>query len=236
MADDQLTESDGEETAGTETSSNQGAGALASSSQPDLSQDETEPVNDDDQEEGEISDEDDEDEDEVGDGGAATGSATTFDALAEEETESGMDQEDIEADNTAPAANNPEMAEVEEEGDEEDEEVLVEGTADEEVEESVSEPSSSAGLTLTTSQRPQQFLASSHAAVAAPGLDNETVEDSVVPGTPKLAEPRRPPGSSEAVSSPQVNTQGIARVVGQNGLGEFAPIEGLDNCKVFLVF
>lgn len=74
-------------------------------------------------------------------------------------------------------------------------------------------PSSSTGTTVTAGIAPgRSTFASSTAnppAVVVSGFEVEgsgVGEDSVVPGTPKLAEPRRQDDFSEAVSSPQVPT------------------------------
>ena len=161
-----------------------------------------------DMEEGEISEEGEEEE----------SAAQEIDVLAEDEAD--IDQEDGETETAAP--DNPELFDEdrddEQVGDddpdvEDDQGIEEEQVVEEEqqvveeeqvVEEDItgensSEPSSSSGAAVP--QRSQQLPPQQ----AAPGYEQDPVEDSVVPSTPKLAEPRRPDGFSEAVSSPQVS-------------------------------
>jgi len=179
-ADNQDMESDVDEGA-IETSSHHGT--ITSQAQDNLVQDQedeitipfsAEPVEEDETEEGEIS-EDGEEEEET--------PVPEEDVLAEDDAESGMEQEDGEADNVTPA-NDPDPEEP----------------VEDVVEENSSEPSSSVGVAAPL----QQSLPSVSSSQSAPGFEQDPVEDSVVPSTPKLAQPRRPLGFSEAVSSPQV--------------------------------
>ena len=188
-ADNQDMESDVDEGA-IETSSHHGT--ITSQAQDNLVQDQedeitipfsAEPVEEDETEEGEIS-EDGEEEEET--------PVPEEDVLAEDDAESGMEQEDGEADNVTPA-NDPDPEEP----------------VEDVVEENSSEPSSSVGVAAPL----QQSLPSVSSSQSAPGFEQDPVEDSVVPSTPKLAQPRRPLGFSEAVSSPQVRLKKIKFVL-----------------------
>ena len=147
-------------------------------------------VEQEDMEEGEIS--------EDGDEEAEDTPAQDIDELAEDDTtQTGLEIDDGETEPVVPD-NQEELSEEEREEEEEDEE---EQLVDEDVTgENSSEPSSSTGATVPQSSQ----FPPAQASQPGVGFDQELVEDSVVPSTPKLAEPRRPEGFAEAVSSPQV--------------------------------
>jgi len=125
-------------------------------------------------EEGEISDDDEEVEP----------MAPDIDVLAEDEAEIDDGDGDQDADHVAP----------------DNQELLAEQHLGDDDAENSSEPSSSTGAAAPPPHRTQQLEGARQAA----GFEQEPVEDSVVPSTPKLVEQRRSDGFSEAVSSPQV--------------------------------
>jgi len=157
-----------------------------------------------DTEEGEISDYDEEEEGEE----EEPVHAPDIDVLAEDEAEIEVDTEDADQ----AALDNPQLLE---------EEQLAE-------EENSSEPSSSTGTTTTgvAPQTSQQFQAVATQGAPA-GFEQDPAEDSVVPSTPKLAEPRRPDGFSEAVSSPQVPSN-ERFVFGSSAAGSSSTVAGPD--------
>jgi len=131
------------------------------------------------------------------DGEEDSAAPVDIDALAdaEDDEETGLDQEDVEAD---PVADDiADLGEAEKEMEEEEDQDQPENIQEEDVTgENSSEPSSSTGAAVAPGQSTSHHQ----------GFEQEAAEDSVVPSTPKLAEPRRPEGFSEAVSSPQVPT------------------------------
>merc|ERR1719245_2564959 len=106
--------------------------------------------------------------------------APDMDALAEDEPESGLEHQDA-TEHVAP--DNQALLE---------DEPIGEGNS--------SEPSSSTGAASVPRAQSSFPVGQQPSA----GFEADAVEDSVVPSTPKLAEPRRPEVFSEAVSSPQV--------------------------------